>query len=168
MRWAAWRSLLVALGLTLIASAAGAAEWGGIKPAESTMDAVRSRYGAPTRTRTEKTDGYDTAQWVYESPRTPAGLQRLVVDFGLLVGGVFQPQVVRAFRLEPKAGLFTRATILAGWGEPARSSPAGELPLWFFYEGGLVVYFDKEGWQVESMLFVQPQSPTGGAGARQP
>lgn len=163
-----WRSLLGALALALVTAEAEAAEWGGIKPGESTMEVVRSRFGAPTLTKTEKTDGYDTAKWSYESPRTPAGVKSLVVDFGLLVSGVFQPQVVRTFRLEPKPGIFTRAVVLAGWGEPARSSPVGEVPLWFFYDTGLLVYFDKEGWQVEAMVFVQPQAPTPGAGGRQP
>lgn len=160
--------LLGVLALALVTAGAQAAEWGGIKPGESTMEMVRSRYGTPTATRNEKTDGYDTAKWSYESPRTPAGIKSLVVDFGLLVGGVFQAQVVRTFRLEPKPGLFTRATVLAGWGEPARSSPVGEIPLWFFYDTGLIVYFDKEGWQVEAMVFVPPQPPTPGAGGRQP
>jgi len=168
MRHVTWRSPLIAFALALVTAIAEAAEWGGIKPGDSTLETVRSRYGPPSNTKTEKTDGYDTAQWVYEEPRAPAGIQRLVVDFGLLVGGVFRPQVVRAFRLEPKPGIFTLATVLAGWGEPSRSSPVGELPRWILYENGLVVYFDKEGRQVESMLFVLPQSPTGGAGARQP
>ncbi|MGH7311736.1 MAG: hypothetical protein ACREJV_01090 [Candidatus Rokuibacteriota bacterium] len=162
------RLLLVALGLALVSAMAEAAEWGGIKPGESTMETVRARYGPPSSTKTEKTDGYDTTQWGYESPRTPAGIQRLVVDFGLLGAGVFRPQVVRTFRLEPKPGIFTRPTVLAGWGEPERSSPVGEVPLWFFYATGLVVYFDKKGWEVESMVFVQPQPPTGGPGAPQP
>jgi hypothetical protein len=162
------RSLRAGLAVLLLAAGAEAAEWGGIKPGESTMEMVRSRFGAPTLTKAEKTEGYDTARWTYESPRTPAGIKSLVVDFGLVVGGVFQAQVVRTFRLEPKPGIFTRATILAGWGDPARSSPVGELPLWFLYETGLIVYFDKEGWQVESMVFVPPQPLTPGAGGRQP
>ncbi len=163
----AGRSLLILLGLVLIA-VGEAADWGTIEPGTSTMDTVRARYGAATRTTTEKTEGYDTAQWVYEGARAPAGIQRLVVDFGLLVDKKFQPQVVRAFRLEPKPGVFTLDTVLKGWGEPSLSSPVGEEPRWILYDNGLVVYFDKQGRQVESMLFVVPQTLKGGAGARQP
>ncbi len=163
-----WRSLLGGLAVLLIAAGAEAAEWGGIKPGESNTEMVRSRFGVPTLTKAEKTEGYDTAKWTYESPRTPAGIKSLVVDFGILVGGAFQAQVVRTFRLEPKPGIFTRATILAGWGEPTRSSPVGEVPLWFFYDTGLIVYFDKQGWQVEAMVFVPPQTTMPGAGGRQP
>ncbi|MGH7310840.1 MAG: hypothetical protein ACREK6_19350 [Candidatus Rokuibacteriota bacterium] len=161
-------SLLAVLAVLLIAAGAEAAEWGGIKPGESTMEMVRTRFGAPTLTKAEKSEGYDTAKWTYESPRTPAGVKSLVVDFGLLVAGAFQGQVVRTFRLEPKPGIFTRATVLAGWGEPTHSSPVGEVPLWFFYDTGLIVYFDKEGWQVEALVFVPAQSPRPGAGGRQP
>ncbi|HET9490822.1 MAG TPA: hypothetical protein VFR64_13840 [Methylomirabilota bacterium] len=166
MRGTSWLVLLIAL--TVAGGRAEAAEWGGIKPAESTMDTVRGRYGPPSSSKAGKVDGYDTMQWSYESPRTPSGIQRLVVDFGLLVGGSYRPQVVRTFRLEPKPDIFTRPTVLAGWGEPDRSSPVGEEPLWFFYETGLVIYFDKKGWQVQSMVFVQPQPATAGPGARQP
>lgn len=167
MRRTASCLLLTILGLALVALAE-AAEWGGIQPGQSTMESVRAHYGAATRTTTEKTDGYDTAQWVYESPRTPAGIQRLIVDFGLLVDKKFRPQLVRAFRLEPKPGIFTLGSVLAGWGEPSRSSPVGEEPRWVLYDTGLMVYFDREGWLVESMLFVMPQTPTGGEGAPKP
>lgn len=168
MMWrTAGRSSVIVLGLLLVA-VVEAAEWGTIQPGKSTMDTVRARYGAATRTTTEKTDGYDTAQWVYEGTQAPAGIQRLVVDFGFLEGGTFRPQVVRSFRLEPKPGVFTRATVVAGWGEPDRESPVDQLPRALFYDVGLLVYFDKAGWQVESMLFVVPQTPKGGAGAPKP
>jgi len=163
IRHAAW--ILVALALVLGAEIAEAAEWGGIKPGDSTMDTVRARFGPPSQTKTEKIEGYDTSQWLYEGPRAPGGIQRLVVDFGFLVDGAFRPQMVRAFRLEPKPGIFTRAMVLAGWGEPTRVSPVDQLPRTFFYDDGLLIHFDKDGQQVESMLFVVPQTPKDGGGA---
>jgi hypothetical protein len=166
---AAWISLVTALSL-VFAAPGESADWGTIEPGKSTMDNVRARFGPPTRTTTQKTDGYDTAQWVYEAGQAPEGLRRLTVDFGLLVGGAFRPPVVRAFRLDPQPGVFTRSSVVAGWGEPDGESPVGQLPRSLFYDVGLLVYFDKEGWQVESMLFVMPQvpKPKGGVGGQRP
>ena len=43
------RLLLVALLLVALATPVRAAEWGLIRPGVSTMEALRARYGAPTR-----------------------------------------------------------------------------------------------------------------------
>lgn len=165
-----WRRLAVLLALALLAPSGGpvaAAEWGTIDPGRSTMEAVRAQYGGPTRATTRKVEGYDAAQWVYEGAQAPAGIRRLTVDFGLLTPAGYRPALVRALTLEPKPGVFTRETVLTGWGEPSRVSAAGQ-PKSFFYESGLIVLFDAEGWQVESMLFTPPQPPPAGAGAPRP
>ena len=92
------------------------------------------------------------------SPRScwPRGLQRLVVDFGLLTGAGYRANVVRTMRLEPVPGVFTRDTVLIGWGTPQRAGKDGETPV-FFYQDGLIVYFDKEGWVAARLLFTPPQ-----------
>lgn len=161
-----WRRLpvLIALALLSLSGETVAAEWGTINPGQSTMDTVRAQYGGPTRTTAQKVDGYDTAQWAYEGPQAPAGIRRLVVDFGLLTPAGYRPALVRSLTLEPKPGVFTRPTVLEGWGEPTRVSAAGQ-PKSFFYESGLIVSFDQEGWQVQSMLFTPPQPPAKGEGA---
>ncbi|OLC17764.1 MAG: hypothetical protein AUH29_00890 [Candidatus Rokubacteria bacterium 13_1_40CM_69_27] len=164
-----WRRLAVLVALTLLSLSGEtvAAEWGTINPGQSTMEAVRAQYGGPTRTATQKVEGYDTAQWVYEGPQAPGGIRRLVVDFGLLTPAGFQPALVRSLTLEPKPGAFTQTTVLEGWGEPTKVSAAGQ-PKSFFYESGLVVLFDTEGWQVETMLFTPPQAPAKGQGTPRP
>jgi hypothetical protein len=161
MRWredrAWWGSWLLALCL-LLPGSAGAAEWGTIVPGTTTMEQVRKQYGGATRTSAQKSDGYDTAQWIYEGAQAPAGMTRMTVDFGLLSKGAYQPGVVRSFKLEPRPGVFTRRMITAGWGEPTHVSPRGQMPPSFFYESGLLVTFDKDGRIAETMLFTPPQS----------
>src|SRR5206468_12776938 len=94
-------------------------------PATSTMEGVRAQYGGPTRTEGQKVEGYDTTSWIYEGAQAPAGMTRMVVDFGLLQAGGFKRDVVRSFRLEPHHGVFTRDTILTGWGRPSGYSKEG-------------------------------------------
>ena len=150
---------LAAAVLTLLAlgcGSAAAAEWGTIVPATSTMEGVRAQFGGPTRTETEKVDGYDTTSWIYEGAQAPAGMTRMVVDFGLLQAGGFQRTVVRTFRLEPHPGVFTRDTIVTGWGRPTGFSKEGGSDS-FYYDEGLVVVFDKEAWSAVSMVFTLPQ-----------
>jgi len=155
--------VLLALGLLALgASGARAADWGGVIPGESTMESVRARYGPPTRTATQKIDRYDTAQWVYEGAKAPTGMFRMTVDYGLLLSPGFRADVVRSFKLEPHPGIFNRPAIIDGWGRPSGAAPAGETPA-FFYNSGLLVYFDKEGWMVQSMVFTPPQTAGGQA-----
>jgi hypothetical protein len=136
-----------------------AAEWGAIAPGRSTKDAVRERFGPPSRSTPMKVEGYDTMQWVYEADRAPRGVRRLTVDFGLLTSSGYQPDIVRVLTLEPTPEIFTRPTVVAGWGEPARVGKEGDTPL-FYYEDGLIVMFDREGWIAEKLIFTPPQPPS--------
>lgn len=149
---------LVLLGAGV--SGAIAADWGGVIPGESTLETVRARYGEPTKKSTQKVDNYDTAQWVYEGQQAPTGMFRMTVDYGLLVGASYRADIVRSFKLEPHPQIFNRPAIIDGWGRPSGVAPAGDTPA-FFYESGLLVYFDKDGWQVQWMVFTLPQ-PSGG------
>jgi hypothetical protein len=155
--------ILVAGCLLLVAVArpAQAEQWGTIVPGESTMKAVREQYGGPTRTSTTKTEGYDTAQWIYEGSQAPAGVRRLTLDFGLVVAGTFHGEIVRSFILEPKPGAFTRRTVTEGWGLPHGLGREGDSEF-YFYREGLFVYFDKDGEGVLSMVFTPPQLPPPG------
>jgi hypothetical protein len=153
------RRLLVAVpGVVLVAGLAVAAEWGAIRPGTSTIESVSATYGQPSRQNTQKVDGYDTLEWLYEGERAPRGLRRLAVDFGLLTDAGYRANVVRAVRLEPSPGIFTRDSVLRGWGPPQRMGQDGELPL-FFYQDGLMVVFEKDGWNATRLLFTVPQPP---------
>lgn len=161
------RAVVAALTLTLAAAAAGAAaEWGGIVPGTTTMEAVRSRWGPPTRQSTQNVEGYETTRWVYEGGQAPAGFTRMTVDFGLLQPSGYRGDVVRAFTLEPTRNVFTREAVLDGWGRPSGARRDGEI-LSYFYEEGLIVYFEPDGWTVRSMVFTLPQpAPPGAAPPR--
>lgn len=153
-------ALVLAVGLALLnggaVPAALAAEWGGLAPGVSTMDGVRERYGAPSRSAAQKVQGYDTTQWVYEEPRAPAGMRRMVVDFGLLQPAGYRRELVRTVRLEPKPGVFQRSTVVAGWGVPTGTREEAGAPV-FFYREGLLVYFDKDGWEAQALILTIPQ-----------
>jgi hypothetical protein len=146
--------------LTLAAWRAEAAEWGLITPGATTMEAVRARYGEPTKTTPKKVDTYDTVQWVYEGTQAPVGMVRMTVEFGLLTPSGYQPDVVRDFRLDTKPGSFNKKLVLDGWGDPYKVGKDGDSEI-FLYEDGLLVYFDKQGWDVQAMIFTlrQPASP---------
>jgi hypothetical protein len=150
------RAVLVLIALVALCGPAAGAEWGTLTPGTSTMDSVRAQYGPPTRTESQKVEGYDTTTWVYDGGQAPTGMSRLVVDFGLLQATGFKPNVLRSFRLEPHPGVFTRDTVLAGWGRPTGVSEQGGNDS-FFYEDGLVVVFDKEAWSAVSMVFTLPR-----------
>jgi len=154
-------ALAVAVLIAAAAGGAGAAEWGLIRPGASTMEEVRARYGAPTRMAREKTEGYDTEQWVYEGAQAPAGIVRLTIEFGLVQSDAFRREAVRAFRLEPRPGTFNRGVVTNGWGLPDLMGHEGGEDL-FLYKDGLLVYFDKQGWNARLMIFTvpQPRDPT--------
>jgi hypothetical protein len=135
---------------------ASGAEWGNIRPGISTTANVRELYGTPTRTSKEKVDNYDTENWVYEEAKAPAGLKRLTVEYGMLLADKYQPGVVRAFRIEPQPGTFTRRIIHLGWGQPDRSGRDGDTDVFVYYEG-LIVYFDDTGQDAKLILFTVPQ-----------
>lgn len=145
---------------SLVAGAAQAADWGAIVPAETTFDAVRARYGEPVRRSTEKVDGYDTTDWIYEGDRAPGGVRRLIVSFGLLTPQGYRPEIVRTFRLQPKPGIYNQRNVIVGWGEPSGIGREGGAPA-LFYAEGLIVVFEADGVQVKEMIFMPPQ-PTAG------
>jgi len=146
-------------------STAAASEWGTIVPGTTTMEAVRTQYGGPTKTETQKTDNYDTASWVYEGVQAPVGLLRMVVDFGILRAAGYRRDVVRSFRIEPKPGVFNRKVVLAGWGPPDRVGRQADTEV-FYYAEGLVVMFDKEGLQAQTLVFTPPQPTEPGKPSR--
>lgn len=145
--------------LAALARPAAGLDWGGIIPGTTTTEGVRARYGPPSRATVLKIEGFDTQEWTYQGDRAPAGIKTLVVEFGLKVASGFRPDLVRVFRLEPKPGIFTRATILTGWGEPKFVHVEGNLPTRFFYPEGLVVDFAKDGWTPVLLTFTPPQPP---------
>jgi hypothetical protein len=142
--------------LLLLAWPAAAADWGQIIPGETTQAVVRGRYGEPVTRSTQKTEGYDTEQWVYEGARAPAGIAKMTVDFGLLAPSGFQKDIVRTFRLEPKPEIFSRRLVLDGWGVPGRVGKEGNLDF-FLYKEGLLVYFDPGGEHAIALIFTPPQ-----------
>ncbi|MFZ1058890.1 MAG: hypothetical protein WAP47_06830 [Candidatus Rokuibacteriota bacterium] len=151
----AWLGFALALSLG-VPSAAVAADWGAISPGASTIETVRERYGAPSRETRQKLEGYDTIQWVYEGARAPAGMKRMIVEFGLLTPGGFRANVVRYFVLEPKPGVFGRRTIVNGWDVPDGIGEEGGRKV-FFYKAGLKVTFDENEDNALSMAFTIPQ-----------
>jgi len=159
-------SVVVALVLVLAlaVSSVRAAEWGTLEPGVSTMDTVRARFGTASKTSVQKLEGYEVAQWVYEGAAAPPGLTRLTVDFGLVMAVGLRTDVVRDFSLAPKPGIFNRRTVINGWGTPTRVGREGDLEV-FFYPEGLLVYFGKDGWDAELLVFTPPQ-PLGDDPAR--
>jgi hypothetical protein len=152
--------IVVALvaALVLGAGAVAAEQWGGIEPGQSTMTSVRGLRGEPSRKATQKVDGYDTAEWIYEEGTAPPGIRRLTVDFGLMTPAGYKAELVRSLKLEPKPGAFDRNSIMTGWGAPAGVGQDGDIDF-FFYKEGLFVYFDKDGVRVLSLVFTPPQLP---------
>jgi len=150
------RAIVAALLVLILAGAVRAEEWGTIVAGTTTTAAIRARYGAPSRTTPVRIDTYDAMQWVYEGAAAPTGFVRLTIDFGLLTAGGYAADVVRTFRLEPKRRIFDRKTILAGWGLPTKTGREGEFDV-YYYQGGLLVYFDKDGFNVTAMVFTPPQ-----------
>lgn len=155
------RALVVAVVLLVGAGGASAAEWDTLSPGESTQAAARERFGDPTKVASQKVDGYDSAQWLYEGDQAPKGMIRAILDFGILTPQGYRADVLRVMRLEPRPQIFTRTTILAGWGAPQRLGKEKDADV-FFYESGLLVYFDKDGWLAQVMIFTPPQRPAAG------
>lgn len=135
---------------------AAAAEWGTIVPGESTTDGVRAGFGEPSKAEKVKVEGYDTLQWTYEGDRAPVGMIRMFVEFGVRKPSGYQPSVVRTFRLDPKAGVFTLRQIVSGWGTPDQGGTQDGVPL-IAYKSGLTVYFDKDVVNAVSMWFTVPR-----------
>ena len=151
---------LVALAIAVLAPAAPApaAEWDSIVPGKSTFETVRARFGEPGARKTEKVEGYDTTEWVYEADGAPAGIRRLTVWFGILLPDGYKPDTVRMFRLDPAPGVFSAYTIMTGWGRPTATGREGEFPS-SFYDDGLLVIYERDGNRVRQMIFMMPQKP---------
>jgi hypothetical protein len=160
------RALVVAVAMLLVAAAVHAAEWDTVRPGESSQETIREHFGQPTKVSSEKVEGYDSAKWVYEGAQAPGGIVRLTFDFGILTPQGYRAELVRVMRLEPKPGVFTRNTVVAGWGMPQRAGREKDVEI-FFYESGLLVFFDKEGWVAQTMVFTPPQPHVEG-GAQTP
>jgi hypothetical protein len=156
-------TLAFTLGVLLGAAAAEAAEWNAVRPGESSQAAVREQFGQPTKVSSQKIEGYDSAQWVYEGGQAPRGMVRVTVEFGILGPQGYRADVVRVLRLEPRPGIFPRATIVMGWGLPERTGKEKDADV-FFYESGLLVHFDKDGRHAQTMTFMPPQQPAAGSG----
>src|SRR5262245_52688913 len=89
---------LVAAAFALHPGAAAAEQWGGIEPGQTTIAAVKSLRGSPSRTAKQKVDGYDTEEWIYEDAKAPSGIRRMSVDFGLMTTAGYRPDLVRSFK----------------------------------------------------------------------
>jgi hypothetical protein len=153
------RSGAVGLALFLLAAGVGAAaDWGNMVPGRTTDEMVQAQYGPPTARSRVKVEGYDTTQWVYEGARAPAGIARMVIDFGLLTPAGYQAHVVRTFRLEPKPGAFGPTSVILGWGQPDRRDVQDGHPV-MLYASGLLVYLDKDEKTAVSMIFTLPLPP---------
>ncbi len=148
--------LLVALVFLLGAEPARAADWGGITPAETTLEALSARHGEPSKVEKKKVESYDVTVWTYEGPRAPSGMVRMVVEFGVRQSGRYQPSIVRTFRLDPKPGVFERRHVVLAWGKPDRGGTQDGVPV-LIYKSGLTVYFDKDLLNAVSMWFTAPQ-----------
>ncbi|MGH7644809.1 MAG: hypothetical protein ACREMR_04410 [Gemmatimonadales bacterium] len=148
--------LIAAVLALAVPAAACAAGWGGIEPGETTLEQVRERYGAPSKETRQKVETYDTTTWTYEAAKAPTGMNRMVVDFGILKPDGYKPTLVRVFVIEPRPTIFAVQTVVDGWGLPSAAGDQDGFPT-MLYEVGLVAVFDKQsGWAL-SMTFTVPQ-----------
>jgi hypothetical protein len=100
-------------------------------------------------------------QWLYEGDQAPRGMVRVTVDFGILTPQGYRADIVRQMILEPRPGVFSRDTVVAGWGEPDVADVEGGKKV-LRYRSGLFVYFDNDGRRAERMYFTPPQRPVEG------
>ncbi|HYE93879.1 MAG TPA: hypothetical protein VEA38_22805 [Terriglobales bacterium] len=150
------RALVLVLALLATAALAESAEWQTVRPGISGQNDVRTQFGAPTRMASQKVEGYDSPQWVYEGAQAPSGTVRVTIDFGVLTPQGYRVELVRMMTVEPRSGVFTRKTVTEGWGEPDVADVEGDKKV-LRYRSGLFVYFDKDGWIAERMYFTPPQ-----------
>jgi hypothetical protein len=155
---------LAAVGLMLGAIAsptppAGADSWGGITPGQSTLGDVQARYGRPTRERSVVDEGHTVPEWTYIGERAPAGLNRMVVSFGLRGPAGFTADVVRAVAIYPKPRVFSLEAVTIGWGTPdavGSAEQTGQLALRYDRRGVLVLLDPTKTW-AEMILFAPAQ-----------
>ena len=162
-RGAAALRLALAMGALAVAGDVGAESWGGLTPGETTRAGVETLFGRPSRERTLVEEGRTVSEWTYAAERAPQGLERLVVSFGLLVGGRFAPDVVRAVALHPKPRIFSLRAITNGWGIPDAigTEEATGRPSFHYRAQGLLVILDKTGAWAEFLLFAPRQAGGG-------
>ena len=154
---------LLVLALAAWPTASHAAAWGGITPGQTKRPDVEARYGKPSRERMVTEEGRTTAEWTYVGDRVPQGVDRMVVSFGLVRGGTFVPDVVRALTLYPKRAVFSVPILVQGWGKPdaiGTDSQSGR-PAFRYDAMGLLVLLDKTGAWAEMMVFAP--EPAGAA-----
>src|SRR5262245_17667509 len=149
--------LAVLLAVLLVALPAATAEWGGIEPGITTVAQVRDRFGPPSKETRPKVEGYDTQQWVYEGEQAPGGITRMTVDFGILEGATYKPNLVRLLTLEPKPLVFGKETVIQGWGVPDGIHDNKDGSSTLVYKEGLLVVLDRENKDAVSMIFSVPQ-----------
>jgi hypothetical protein len=142
----------------------GAESWGGLTPGETTRAGVERLYGRPSRERTLVEEGQTSAEWTYAAERAPRGLDRMVISFGLLAGGRFSPDVVRAVALYPRPRVFSMPVVTSGWGTPDAigTEEATGRPSFHYRARGLLIIFDKTQSWAEFLLFGPRQAGGGG------
>ena len=164
-RRARWALGLAVIGAFLVFRGdVGAESWGGITPGETTRAGVERLYGRPSRERSVVDEGRTVAEWTYAEDRAPRGLVRMVVNYGLMSGDRFVPDVVRSLTLYPKPQVFPLTAISSGWGQPDAigTEEASGRPSFHYRTRGLLVVFDKTGSWAE-MLLLGPRLPAGGS-----
>src|SRR5262249_18703701 len=127
---------------------------------ETVRREVEARYGKPSGERTIAEEGRTAVEWTYGGDRAPRGLDRMVVGFGLVRSGLFQPDVVRVLTLYPRPGVFPARTIAEGWGKPDAIGTDEQTgrPAFRYDAKGLLVILDKSGEWAELMVFA-PERP---------
>ena len=153
---AAALGVIVLAGTLALVREAVAADWNGIEPGVTTSEAVRARFGPPSKESKQKVDGYDTFEWVYEGERAPGGFHKMTLEFGILLSKGYSPNTVRVLRLDPRRFIFTKDMVVSGWGEPDRATTEDGRDI-FFFGSGLVVTFDDQGVMATSMFFTVKQ-----------
>jgi hypothetical protein len=152
------------VGLSAGAGDLGAESWGGLTPGETMQAGVEALYRKPSRERSLVEEGRTVAEWTYAGDRAPRGIERMVVTFGLLVGGRFVPDIVRSVTLYPKPHVFSLRAISNGWGKPEAigTEEASGRPSFHYNSRGLLVILDRTGNWAEFMLF-GPRQPGAGS-----
>ena len=142
----------------VLAGAVGAAEWGGLTPGETTQPAVERLYGQPTRTRVITEEGRTAEEWTYAGDRAPRGIERMVLGFGLIRSGRFDPRLLRSVTLYPAPRLFTVEMIVTGWGKPDATGEQTGRPAMRYDAKGLFIVLDRSGEWAETLLFAPERS----------
>jgi hypothetical protein len=156
------------LGVALVlapgpARPVAAEAWGGLTPGISLRRDVEALYGKPSRERAVVEEGRTALEWTYAGERAPGGVERMVVSFGLLRGGAFEPDLVRAISVYPRPHVFSLRAITNGWGTPdgIGTEEATGRPSLHYRTRGLLIVLDRTGSWAELLLFAPPQDGSG-------